>query len=426
MASGDSPEQPPLGLLGMQVRLQPYKCLGTNLYAHQIVPQCNCTGRMKAHPEAFEGLRPGVLEGSSQLTPIPFSTSQPLFCSTLLLTGYTQLCCKSFPGLCPPEQPGDKPSETGEVQRKEVCRWPCRCPPVPACSPGVSLVKDGCGCCKVCAKQAGEPCNEADVCDPHKGLYCDYSEDEPRYETGVCAYLVAVGCELNGVYYTNGQTFQPNRLYKCLCVGGTIGCTPAFTPRLAGSPCARVPGRKKPGQSSCGLGQHKQLQSTNYRLMSAYRSLPLVLKKKCLIQATPWTPCSRTCGIGISSRVTNDNRKCEMKKEKRLCFIQPCLTNMLKKIKIPKGKTCQPTFQLPTAEKIVFSGCSTTQRYKLTFCGVCLDKRCCIPNKSKMITVQFECPNEGFFRWKMMWITSCVCQRICSAPGDIFSQLKLL
>ncbi|KAM3675812.1 cellular communication network factor 6 [Ammospiza maritima maritima] len=324
------------------------------------------------------------------------------------------------------EQPGDKPSETGEAQRKEVCRWPCRCPPVPACTPGVSLVKDGCGCCKVCAKQAGEPCNEADVCDPHKGLYCDYSEDEPRYETGVCAYLVAVGCELNGVYYTNGQTFQPNRLYKCLCVGGTIGCTPAFTPRLAGSPCARVPGRRKPGQSSCGLGQHKQLQSTNYRLMSAYRSLPLVLRKKCLIQATPWTPCSRTCGIGISSRVTNDNRKCEMKKEKRLCFIQPCLTNMLKKIKIPKGKTCQPTFQLPTAEKLVFSGCSTTQRYKLTFCGVCLDKRCCIPNKSKMITVQFECPNEGFFRWKMMWITSCVCQTICSAPGDIFSQLKLL
>lgn len=80
--------------------------------------------------------------------------------------------------------------------------------------------------------------------------------------------LVAVGCELNGVYYANGQTFQPNRLYKCLCVSGTIGCTPVFTPRLAGSPCARVPGRKKPGQSICGLEQHKQLQSTNYRLMS--------------------------------------------------------------------------------------------------------------------------------------------------------------
>lgn len=38
----------------------------------------------------------------------------------------------------------------------------------------------------MCAKQSGEICNESEVCDPHKGLYCDYSADKPRYETGVC------------------------------------------------------------------------------------------------------------------------------------------------------------------------------------------------------------------------------------------------
>ncbi|XP_059589077.1 cellular communication network factor 6 isoform X2 [Alligator mississippiensis] len=238
--------------------------------------------------------------------------------------------------------------------------------------------------------------------------------------------MIAVGCELNGVHYPNGQAFQPSPLYKCLCVSGAIGCTPVFTPKSAVSPCTTVKGKKKFGPSTRGPGQQKQLQSTGYRLMPAYRSLPLVLKKKCLIQATPWTPCSKTCGIGISNRVTNENSKCEMRKEERLCFIQPCQTNILKTVKIPRGETCQPTFQLSKAEKLAFSGCSSTQSYKLTFCGVCLDKRCCIPNKSKMITVQFDCPNEGSFMWKMMWITSCVCQRMCSDPGDIFSELKLL
>uniref|UniRef100_A0A9L0SG67 Cellular communication network factor 6 n=1 Tax=Equus caballus TaxID=9796 RepID=A0A9L0SG67_HORSE len=98
----------------------------------------------------------------------------------------------------------------------------------------------------------------------------------------------------------------------------------------------------------------------------------------------------------------------------------------LTKQKIPKGKTCQPTFQLSKAEKFIFSGCSSTRSYKPTFCGICLDKRCCVPNKSKMITVQFDCPNEGSFKWKMLWITSCVCQRSCRDPGDIFSELKIL
>ena len=46
---------------------------------------------------------------------------------------------------------------------------------------------DGCDCCKACAQQVGDQCTEADVCDYHKGLYCDYSLDMPRYEKGVCA-----------------------------------------------------------------------------------------------------------------------------------------------------------------------------------------------------------------------------------------------
>lgn len=72
--------------------------------------------------------------------------------------------------------------------RTQYCKWPCECPDVtPTCPLGVSLLMDGCDCCKACARQVGEVCNEADTCDYHKGLYCDYSADKPRYEEGVCA-----------------------------------------------------------------------------------------------------------------------------------------------------------------------------------------------------------------------------------------------
>ncbi|XP_004455905.1 cellular communication network factor 6 [Dasypus novemcinctus] len=353
---------------------------------------------------------------------------QRLLFSALLITSLSQFCCRAQDTGPLDKTPEGRSGEVSEVhQRKQFCHWPCKCQhQKPSCPPGVSLVRDGCGCCKICAKQSGDICNEADVCDPHKGLYCDYSADRPKYETGVCAYLFAVGCEFNKVHYHNGQVFQPNPLFSCLCVSGAIGCTPLFIPKLVDSHCSRAKGGKKSDQSNCGLGPLQQQLSTSYKTMPAYRNLPLIWKRKCLVQATKWTPCSRTCGMGISNRVTNENNNCEMRKEKRLCYIQPCNNNITKMVKIPKGKTCQPTFQLSKAEKFAFSGCSSTQSYKPTFCGRCLDKRCCIPNKSKMITIQFDCPNEGSFKWKMLWIISCVCQRNCRDPEDIFSELKIL
>lgn len=35
-----------------------------------------------------------------------------------------------------------------------------------------------------------------------------------------------MGCILDGVRYTNGQSFQPNCKFNCTCVDGAVGCTP--------------------------------------------------------------------------------------------------------------------------------------------------------------------------------------------------------
>ncbi|XP_059898148.1 cellular communication network factor 6 isoform X1 [Gadus macrocephalus] len=311
--------------------------------------------------------------------------------------------------------------------RRPVCQWPCRCGPRAACAPGVSAVLDGCGCCKSCARQQRQACSERDVCDPHKGLYCDYSADRPRFQVGVCAYMLAVGCDLNGRHFENGHAFQPSPLYKCTCIAGAIGCTPAFTHTPAGLLGSAPP---KPAGLLSGPGARKNLQDTSYR--PAYRDPPLAWKRNCLVQTTPWSVCSKTCGVGMSVRVTNDNAKCEMRKDRRLCLLRPCDKNLLKSFKAPKGKTCRAQVPARRAERLVLSGCSSTQRVRPTYCGLCGGGGggggggCCVPDASSMRTLEFRCKGVAGVRWKVQWITSCVCKRKCDDPGDMFTELHFL
>ena len=44
----------------------------------------------------------------------------------------------------------------------------------------------------------------------------------------------------------------------------------------------------------------------------------------CFPVTTNWTECSSTCGMGVSSRETNDNLVCRLVRETRLCEIRSC------------------------------------------------------------------------------------------------------
>lgn len=114
----------------------------------------------------------------------------------------------------------------------------------------------------------------------------------PLHAAGRCsgADLIAVGCEFNGVHYHNGQVFQPNPQFSCLCVSGAIGCTPLFIPKPADSHCSGAKGRKKSDQSNCGPGPFQQQLSTTYKTMPdacrAFNLLPALRSLNCCLPSS--------------------------------------------------------------------------------------------------------------------------------------------
>lgn len=50
----------------------------------------------------------------------------------------------------------------------------------------------------------------------------------------------------------------------------------------------------------------------------------LVAGVYCVPQTTAWSPCSKSCGTGVSTRMTNSNSQCKLTKETRICQIRSC------------------------------------------------------------------------------------------------------
>ena len=49
----------------------------------------------------------------------------------------------------------------------------------------------------------------------------------------------------------------------------------------------------------------------------------------CIVWTSDWSPCSHSCGPGVSTRTTNRNWACRLQTETRLCQIRPCRTLQL-------------------------------------------------------------------------------------------------
>ncbi|KAM6948246.1 CCN family member 1-like [Aplochiton taeniatus] len=350
------------------------------------------------------------------------------------------------------------------------CPRECLCPEeVPRCAPGVSLVLDDCGCCNVCAHQLNEDCSHTEPCDSVKGLKCNFGAGFGRAK-GICrAKSDGRPCEYNSKMYQNGESFRPNCKHQCTCMDGAVGCISLCQQELslpklgcAQPRVVKVPGRcceelvcpekgragsspvKKPRREH-GKLKHSENDLTNrnelasmgrgglnrsFFSLAAFKSDPLGRMVSqgtiCVIQTTSWSPCSKTCGPGVSSRLSNSNSQCKLTKESRLCEVRPCSQSPFSSLK--KGKTCSLIEKARKPAKLSHAGCHSLKKFRPRHCGSCLDGRCCSPRQTQTVPVRFRCEDGQTFSKDVMMIQSCQCDFNCpesSTRHSAFYRLSL-
>ncbi|XP_067087286.1 CCN family member 1 [Osmerus mordax] len=405
------------------------------------------------------------------------------------------------------------------------CPGVCVCPGVtPSCPPGVSVLLDGCGCCRVCSAQLGGACSQTRPCDHHKGLECNYGNDVGRTH-GICrAKEDGRSCEYSGRMYQSGESFSAGCKHQCTCIDGAVGCIPLCPTLLplATPSCPAPRLLKAPGQCCLSLACHGDSSPHNttpqtpaylpfpfpsypkphtkpypkpyskintkpypkpyskintkpypkpyskvhtkpypkpYSKINTkpypkpcskhyikpyskpYRSPPKValgnelveawpaweqrsgqmaawrqVGDQCVVQTTSWSQCSRSCGMGVSSRVTNDNGQCKLVKETRLCNIRPCSSLALP---AKKGRKCSRTHKAPEPQRLSLAGCRSVRLYRPNYCGVCVDGRCCSPRRTRTAPVTFACPDGERFQRSVMFVQSCKCSEECDHLNDV-------
>uniref|UniRef100_A0A8C4JPF7 CCN family member 3 n=1 Tax=Dromaius novaehollandiae TaxID=8790 RepID=A0A8C4JPF7_DRONO len=278
----------------------------------------------------------------------------------------------------------------------------------------------------------GESCSALLPCDESSGLYCDRGPEDGG-ATGICMVLEGDNCVFDGMMYRSGESFQPSCRYQCTCRDGQIGCLPRcnLDLLLPGPDCpfprkVEVPGECcekwvcDPRDDAILGGFALAGEETLINTVEATLGIDVSdSSANCIEQTTEWSACSKSCGMGFSTRVTNRNQQCEMVKQTRLCMMRPCENE---EPSDKKGKKCIRTKKSLKAVRFEYKNCTSVQTYKPRYCGLCNDGRCCTPHNTKTIQVEFRCSHGKLLKKPMMLINTCVCHSNCPQSNNAFFQ----
>ena len=92
------------------------------------------------------------------------------------------------------------------------CPKDCHCPlEVPTCAARVSLMLDGCGCCRACVRQLFEDCSTSQPCDHTKGLECNFGGGYDSAK-GICRGLFPLSMSFSNNSLNLNVLFQDSLL----------------------------------------------------------------------------------------------------------------------------------------------------------------------------------------------------------------------
>ncbi|XP_071443317.1 uncharacterized protein [Hetaerina americana] len=288
------------------------------------------------------------------------------------------------------------------------CTYPCECPGTDGvkCPPGVTVVRDGCGCCEVCSRQRGESCDGSVSCDPRKGLMCQFPTDSPT-GLGTCQVIKGLPCTVQNRTYENGETFLLDCRTQCSCQNGTYACA-SLCPQESISPRG----------TSCLHPRLVEVQGQCCREWMCDSATAQRPPPPCNARFTEWSDCSSTCGLGLSTRVISKENNSQIEPlsssegdcgapggvEVRLCQEKPCnaddsallpLMPQAHPLKarhhhIRKGHECKATQRPSGPVRLRVGPCRSRKRFRPRSCGNC-PGACCRPVLTHTIRVLFAC-----------------------------------
>ncbi|TKS71152.1 Connective tissue growth factor CCN family member 2 Hypertrophic chondrocyte-specific protein 24 [Collichthys lucidus] len=232
-----------------------------------------------------------------------------------------------------------------------------------------------------------------------------------------------LGCEINGRRLEEGQVFQPSCAQLCQCLGGGMTCVPLCSSDLQrpvdkcpNSQLVRPPGRCCKEWVCDSLDNSiSSNPSTAEQGRQDFGGGPSGLlfgsTSNCIEWTSDWSPCSHSCGPGVSTRTTNRNWACRLQTETRLCQVRPCqaLLPGLRRLQ-PGSVVCESSYSSPLSVQFEHQGCWSTRAYRPRFCALtCPEGLCCSPSHTRTARIVFRCPKGRLTQQRVMMIESCSC-----------------